>query len=141
MRQLLLFLFFIFFFFFLMIRRPPRSTLFPYTTLFRSPYARVASRRHSTRTLCSARAFRANGVWGWNLTGRLADPRCSAGTHTRGRRPHPAHQVAAPGTRNPDPPPGPGARRTHSRASLAGRGATQTWSKQSAARPSHSATG
>src|SRR5256885_4295054 len=26
----------IFFFFFLMIRRPPRSTLFPYTTLFRS---------------------------------------------------------------------------------------------------------
>src|SRR5438874_4021110 len=27
----------VFFFFFLMIRRPPRSTLFPYTTLFRSP--------------------------------------------------------------------------------------------------------
>src|SRR5438876_8487073 len=27
----------IIFFFFLMIRRPPRSTLFPYTTLFRSP--------------------------------------------------------------------------------------------------------
>src|SRR2546422_3473059 len=27
----------IFLFFFLMIRRPPRSTLFPYTTLFRSP--------------------------------------------------------------------------------------------------------
>src|SRR5437764_10939026 len=34
---LLSFLFiFSFFFFFLMIRRPPRSTLFPYTTLFRS---------------------------------------------------------------------------------------------------------
>src|ERR1019366_9588012 len=38
------------FFFFLMIRRPPRSTLFPYTTLFRSnlrspyePYAGSAS--------------------------------------------------------------------------------------------------
>src|SRR2546422_9801303 len=30
-----------FFFFFLMIRRPPRSTLFPYTTLFRS-YFRLA---------------------------------------------------------------------------------------------------
>src|SRR5258705_1621427 len=29
-------LFLDFFFFFLMIRRPPRSTLFPYTTLFRS---------------------------------------------------------------------------------------------------------
>src|SRR2546427_7716514 len=28
-----------FFFFFLMIRRPPRSTLFPYTTLFRSERA------------------------------------------------------------------------------------------------------
>src|SRR5256885_13760072 len=27
-----------FFFFFLMIRRPPRSTLFPYTTLFRSSW-------------------------------------------------------------------------------------------------------
>src|SRR5262245_63726234 len=26
-----------FFFFFLFLRRPPRSTLFPYTTLFRSP--------------------------------------------------------------------------------------------------------
>src|SRR6266853_4684265 len=31
------------FFFFLMIRRPPRSTLFPYTTLFRS------RRRHRTK--------------------------------------------------------------------------------------------
>src|SRR2546422_11406877 len=29
------------FFFFLMIRRPPRSTLFPYTTLFRSHFRRV----------------------------------------------------------------------------------------------------
>src|SRR5205823_14776850 len=33
---LFLFSFLPFFFFFLMIRRPPRSTLFPYTTLFRS---------------------------------------------------------------------------------------------------------
>src|SRR3989304_8521916 len=38
------FFFCLFFFFFLMIRRPPRSTLFPYTTLFRS---RHASRRHA----------------------------------------------------------------------------------------------
>src|SRR6266480_4127018 len=30
------FLYIFFYFFFLMIRRPPRSTLFPYTTLFRS---------------------------------------------------------------------------------------------------------
>src|SRR2546421_9846855 len=33
----------IFFFFFLMIRRPPRSTLFPYTTLFRSEMTRKVS--------------------------------------------------------------------------------------------------
>src|SRR2546430_2647803 len=37
----------IFFFFFLMIRRPPRSTLFPYTTLFRS--VQCAPRRRSRR--------------------------------------------------------------------------------------------
>src|SRR3712207_8736681 len=30
--------------FFLMIRRPPRSTLFPYTTLFRSPGAQLVER-------------------------------------------------------------------------------------------------
>src|SRR3712207_7922110 len=31
------------YFFFLMMRRPPRSTLFPYTTLFRSRHPRVSS--------------------------------------------------------------------------------------------------
>src|SRR5437899_10995612 len=47
------------FFFSLMIRRPPRSTLFPYTTLFRSahgvwPQARLIrrSRLHPGRGLC-----------------------------------------------------------------------------------------
>src|SRR2546427_9565676 len=35
-----------FFFFFLMIRRPPRSTLFPYTTLFRSSGVCRAVHRH-----------------------------------------------------------------------------------------------
>src|SRR6266496_5552973 len=38
-------------FFFLMIRRPPRSTLFPYTTLFRS-------RRHGRATSRAARRVR-----------------------------------------------------------------------------------
>src|SRR2546430_12277489 len=40
-----------FFFFFLMIRRPPRSTLFPYTTLFRSPGAdrRLVHHNHKAR--------------------------------------------------------------------------------------------
>src|SRR6266498_4549667 len=42
-----LLLFFFCFFFFLMIRRPPRSTLFPYTTLFRSD----PQRGGPTRTL------------------------------------------------------------------------------------------
>src|SRR2546430_15451769 len=37
--------FYLLFFFFLMIRRPPRSTLFPYTTLFRSP-ARLPRLQH-----------------------------------------------------------------------------------------------
>src|SRR5471030_3365520 len=41
-------LFSLFFFFFLMIRRPPRSTLFPYTTLFRSP--RRAGPAHREKT-------------------------------------------------------------------------------------------
>src|SRR5438105_14816346 len=36
---------FFLFFFFLMIRRPPRSTLFPYTTLFRSRLHRGVERR------------------------------------------------------------------------------------------------
>src|SRR2546430_9979373 len=39
----------IFFFFFLMIRRPPRSTLFPYTTLFRSSVRRARGDRRSAR--------------------------------------------------------------------------------------------
>src|SRR5574342_1032394 len=38
----------LFFFFFLMIRRPPRSTLFPYTTLFRSPAAKASD----SKTTC-----------------------------------------------------------------------------------------
>src|SRR5437867_13094946 len=38
-------------FFFLMIRRPPRSTLFPYTTLFRSPLrARGGRAEHRAQT-------------------------------------------------------------------------------------------
>src|SRR2546421_7759015 len=36
-------------FFFLMIRRPPRSTLFPYTTLFRSLQRDGRPRRHDQR--------------------------------------------------------------------------------------------
>src|SRR3712207_9239551 len=46
------------YFFFLMIRRPPRSTLFPYTTLFRSPRrsSRCALRSAAPLPLRSAAA-------------------------------------------------------------------------------------
>src|SRR2546427_11916194 len=50
---------FFFLFFFLMIRRPPRSTLFPYTTLFRSyrdcfyrPHARCQPVHHGGHAAC-----------------------------------------------------------------------------------------
>src|SRR5438445_11826522 len=39
--------------FFLMIRRPPRSTLFPYTTLFRSPPAIVRTSARCAAYACS----------------------------------------------------------------------------------------
>src|SRR5215813_14628759 len=45
--------FFFFFFFFLMIRRPPRSTLFPYTTLFRTAWL-----AHRARHRCLRRPVR-----------------------------------------------------------------------------------
>src|SRR5256885_12918167 len=39
-----------------MIRRPPRSTLFPYTTLFRSPVEQQPVKRRSPRVLMRQRA-------------------------------------------------------------------------------------
>src|SRR2546427_2173966 len=50
------------FFFFLMIRRPPRSTLFPYTTLFRSV--------HRSRDSCAKRTREA-GVHAARAVGAL----------------------------------------------------------------------
>src|SRR2546429_6479730 len=41
-----------------MIRRPPRSTLFPYTTLFRSQMPRHVSQRHAERV----RRLRVEGI-------------------------------------------------------------------------------
>src|SRR5258708_39479057 len=61
-----------FFFFFLMIRRPPRSTLFPYTTLFRS--SRAAYRPGGlTRPLHSSRPLELSKKDLGNL--RLKGPR------------------------------------------------------------------
>src|SRR2546422_3600126 len=41
-----------------MIRRPPRSTLFPYTTLFRSPWARCSRQTTCTRAHACRRSKR-----------------------------------------------------------------------------------
>src|SRR2546429_9291920 len=48
-------------FFFLMIRRPPRSTLFPYTTLFRSTGHVAASRAASAGLAARLEARRSRG--------------------------------------------------------------------------------
>src|SRR2546430_6435483 len=64
-----------FFFFFLMIRRPPRSTLFPYTTLFRSvpaPRIRVGKPR---RVPPCEKGRRADRYRRRRLPGELARPR------------------------------------------------------------------
>src|SRR2546422_8335329 len=44
-----------------MIRRPPRSTLFPYTTLFRSDFRRVALPKDILRATRAAAAYPAEG--------------------------------------------------------------------------------
>src|SRR5205814_9231577 len=52
------------FFFFLMIRRPPRSTLFPYTTLFRSVWPDEAvGRLRSRRCRAAGRRGRLRRMW------------------------------------------------------------------------------
>src|SRR2546425_4521166 len=48
--------------FFLMIRRPPRSTLFPYTTLFRSRVGGVIEARVQHAAVAAARVEAAGGV-------------------------------------------------------------------------------
>src|SRR3712207_8776023 len=58
---------FILYFFFLMIRRPPRSTLFPYTTLFRSAGGVVEERWSWIPALGIDVSFRI-GVLQWVLT-------------------------------------------------------------------------
>ena len=48
--------------FFLMIRRPPRSTLFPYTTLFRSPYC-FAEKSVPLRGVCRPKRRTGGSLW------------------------------------------------------------------------------
>src|SRR5256885_17178465 len=49
------------FFFFLMIRRPPRSTLFPYTTLFRS--GQNSARFDAQRLECTLEPAPCSSIW------------------------------------------------------------------------------
>src|SRR3712207_7453981 len=60
-----------------MIRRPPRSTLFPYTTLFRSTHLRWSFRRTTTwRPLRrSQRCYPRVGRGAWSCSGGGSSPR------------------------------------------------------------------
>src|SRR5574340_487254 len=71
-----LFLPFLFFFFFLMIRRPPRSTLFPYTTLFRS-----VVRPHLLTTAIGHGSIAAEGI-DRHLRGEPQEKRPKVDVHT-----------------------------------------------------------
>src|SRR2546428_6120143 len=78
------------FLFFLMIRRPPRSTLFPYTTLFRSSSGRTPLAGASRRTRdhrCGARPRGADllGVGGILISTR--DPRTQPHAPSEGQAP------------------------------------------------------
>src|SRR5256886_14082733 len=97
-----------FLFFFLMIRRPPRSTLFPYTTLFRSGRsAEIALRlpsleevRAALRAATRGLVETADSIAGsqrdlGERTGDLAQQRSRDETAGGGRRPPPGVQPGA----------------------------------------------
>src|SRR5947208_9509096 len=81
-----------YFFFFLMIRRPPRSTLFPYTTLFRSclrSLTRVAHRNEQCSLIYESRQCWLSMDYRWNGQGRFEPIQ----DYVRGtRRPSHPHQ-------------------------------------------------
>src|SRR6266576_6257908 len=85
---ILIHFFILFFFFFLMIRRPPRSTLFPYTTLFRSvdsllPHLTRARADNRASWLASP-ALRVRHVCGADIATSLT-PHCYVLTGNFGR--------------------------------------------------------
>src|SRR5437868_14430490 len=63
---------FFLFFFFLMIRRPPRSTLFPYTTLFRLSACKRSVNRARTSSASPSRPLSSSGSTG--AVGRPCTP-------------------------------------------------------------------
>src|SRR5258708_29407106 len=74
-------------FFFLMIRRPPRSTLFPYTTLFRSPRRGRESLPSSARQAWRSRRSPRSGA-GRGTTGRTQTPSPSTAETSRRSEEH-----------------------------------------------------
>src|SRR2546422_3689015 len=66
-----------------MIRRPPRSTLFPYTTLFRSEVARIQGRRAATEPCPQTGDARAVSYPGLVLDGDHPEPAPELLTHVR----------------------------------------------------------
>src|SRR5471032_3412381 len=97
---------FFFFFFFLMIRRPPRSTLFPYTTLFRSRLpARLRWRPHWAQcgNRKSAPGRRSRGSVG-HIWSPLAAGAGASGRKPRRHRPNPPWSRHRPNSATPPPP-------------------------------------
>src|SRR2546429_7177220 len=95
-------------FFFLMIRRPPRSTLFPYTTLFRSLLWRLE--QHVTPGAADrARGERGHGhVGGGDATHRVAPARARTRPHAPEKA---ARHDVVPTLAGPAPAPRPRGRR------------------------------
>src|SRR5580704_18539338 len=77
---------FLLLFFFLMIRRPPRSTLFPYTTLFRSREWRNHEQRHAESRLVEVTVRRIDCRRRADVPGVEVDGRNSVGIHRWLRR-------------------------------------------------------
>src|SRR2546422_3463756 len=74
------------YFFFLMIRRPPRSTLFPYTTLFRSITAGTRAATFSASTPLPVRESIGNPSRPTTTTASTPARRLSASTTSRDRK-------------------------------------------------------
>src|SRR5436309_4605235 len=69
-------------FFFFMLRRPPRSTLFPYTTLFRSTALGLEFWYHSRSFLLRRRLWFFSAVSGWHSRARRSGDLARSEEHT-----------------------------------------------------------